>query len=260
MNIAFYTAGRLGNALFRYFAIVLLIIKSKHQYNYIGCNGNFRTFKKVNNCEFVKYITKPETLPKSNLIMVDYYQIENVYTDNKSDIIKYINDHKFEHSIQTQIDNKKYDLHQLTDINVPINIYDIVIHLRLDDFVNINEYIKIDKLVDLLNNMGLDPINKIGIVCNKVNTEFEKIYIAQLMHWFNNHNLAVSIETNDVITDFHIMKNAKTLVCSRSTLSWCAAFLSTTISKCYMPNYPILKNRPYQTFKTPIKNTVYYNI
>jgi len=53
------------------------------------------------------------------------------------------------------------------------------------------------------------------------------------------------------------MKNAKILVCSCSTLSWIAAFLSDKVTTVYFPNY---KNRQiHETFKKPIENTILYD-
>ena len=42
------------------------------------------------------------------------------------------------------------------------------------------------------------------------------------------------------------MKNAEILICSYSTLSWCAAFFSNTIKCVYIPNY---KESIGQSFK-----------
>jgi FkbM family methyltransferase len=53
------------------------------------------------------------------------------------------------------------------------------------------------------------------------------------------------------------MKNAKTLICSLSTISWVASFLSDTIETVYFPNH---KNRArHETFCKPIENTIYYD-
>ena len=55
------------------------------------------------------------------------------------------------------------------------------------------------------------------------------------------------------------MKNSIALICSNSTISWCAAFLSDKIKECYMPDYYI-KERSLQTFKFPIQNTILYEL
>ena len=57
------------------------------------------------------------------------------------------------------------------------------------------------------------------------------------------------------MTDYYIMKEAELLICSKSTLSWCAAFFSDKINKCFIPDYDITPN---STFKRPIENTEMY--
>ena len=54
------------------------------------------------------------------------------------------------------------------------------------------------------------------------------------------------------------MRNAKILVCSCSTLSWAASFLSNVVEKVYIPNYNN-HDRIHETFKYPISNTVLYD-
>ena len=56
------------------------------------------------------------------------------------------------------------------------------------------------------------------------------------------------------------MKNTKKLICSNSTICWCAAFLSGNLTTCYMPDYKIRNDRSHQTFKFPIQNTFLYFI
>ena len=58
------------------------------------------------------------------------------------------------------------------------------------------------------------------------------------------------------MTDYNIIKHADLLVCSYSTLSWCAAFLSDTAKDIYIPDY---KNSTNQTFKN-IPNSSLYEI
>ena len=69
---------------------------------------------------------------------------------------------------------------------------------------------------------------------------------------------SIKIESNDVIKDFQIMKNANILICSCSTLSWCASLFSNNLQKLYIPNYN--NNRIYETFLKPIENIEKYNI
>jgi hypothetical protein len=89
-------------------------------------------------------------------------------------------------------------------------------------------------------------------VVNKPKTELENKYIDYFKKYYN-----IVVESNSVLEDFHIMKNAKILVCSCSTLSWVAGFLSDRIQKVYFPDYN--NNRPHETFKKPIDNTILYS-
>ena len=84
---------------------------------------------------------------------------------------------------------------------------------------------------------------------NKPKKEIEFKYLNFFKNKYN-----IIIESNDPIKDYNIMKKSKILICSYSTLSWCAAFFSTTIETVYIPNY---KESLHQTFKT-LKNSKLY--
>lgn len=260
-NLFFFNKGRLGNALFRYFAMIIIIMHNKN-FKYGGLNKNYslkiipisdNIFKQI--LENKKFIINNN----ENYIFDGFYQYQEL-VDYKEKIKFFLNNNS-----QDIIYNYPYEEFKISDIvneRVNLNIYDIVLHIRLEDFVDNNEYIKCCYLIDLLNKLSIDFFynSKICIVVNKITTEFEKKYLNNIILWFNKNNLNIDIESNDIITDFHIMKNAKKLICSRSTISWCAAFLSDNIEICYMPDYKIDGNRPFQTFKYPIKNTILYSI
>lgn len=57
--------------------------------------------------------------------------------------------------------------------------YELVLHLRLEDFVIHNWYIKKERIVELLDKIKLS--NNICIVCNKPETEFEINYIKYII-------------------------------------------------------------------------------
>ena len=58
------------------------------------------------------------------------------------------------------------------------------------------------------------------------------------------------------------MKNAEILVCSLSTLSWCAALLSENLKTCYIPdwNHKTPSIGKHTKFRKPIENTIFYSI
>jgi hypothetical protein len=53
------------------------------------------------------------------------------------------------------------------------------------------------------------------------------------------------------------MKEAELLICSKSTLSWCSAFFSDKIKKCYMPEYNISENSSFSWWCAWLNN--YHN-
>jgi hypothetical protein len=127
------------------------------------------------------------------------------------------------------------------------------LHIRLEDFVTHNLYIKKERVVDLLKKNIIT--NELCIVCKKPNSEFENNYIKFISNYMESINVKTILEHNDTLTDFYIMKEAELLICSKSTLSWCAAFFSDKIKKCYLPDYEISCN---STCKNPIDNTELY--
>ena len=77
---------------------------------------------------------------------------------------------------------------------------------------------------------------------HKISHNIEQQYIDFFKKYYD-----ITVESNDVLDDYTIMKNAKTLVCSMSTLSWCAALFSNNPQTVYFPEYKIY--RIHKTFK-----------
>jgi hypothetical protein len=132
--------------------------------------------------------------------------------------------------------------------------YDIVVHLRLEDFVFVNQVIHPKCISDILYTIENHSTNTICFVVAKPTTPFEHKYIDYFAKRFN-----IICESNSPTQDYHIIKNAKTLVCSRSTMCWAAAFFSNTVETVYFPNY-IATSHLHETFKTPITNTISYDV
>ncbi len=141
-------------------------------------------------------------------------------------------------------------------INTPSTFnkkYKNVLHIRLEDFVTHNLYLKVERIIDLLKKNILS--DSLCIVCKEPVTEFEQSYINYIKDYLDSINIKIFIEHNNVLTDYYIMKEAELLICSKSTLSWCAAFFSDKTQKCYLPDYIETVN---STCKYPIDNTELY--
>jgi FkbM family methyltransferase len=250
--------GRLGNAIFRYLASTLfcIIYNCKRIYSQNECN------RIITDNDFIEWSTQilNNNIPKFNeddiLMFYGYYQHE-IYKKFKKEIINWITIHP-EELLYTDGNNNEINYFDYAEtsykaLDLIINpymdkYYDVVLHLRLEDFINNKEVLHPEVLKNIL-----DEINEknICIVVNKPKLEIENKYIDYFKNFYN-----ITIESNNIIEDFHIMKNAKILICSCSTISWAAALLSEKNKMVYMPDYP--NRRPHETFKKPIDNTLLY--
>lgn len=251
--------GRLGNAIFRYFASTLfcIIYNTTRIYDQNNCQLMFSDDMFVTWSNDVLNNKIPEIDDSLSIMFYGYYQHDKIFIKYKKKIINWIITHP-EELLYTDgnYENIKYfnyDQVSYKSLNLIVNPflnkrYNVVVHLRLEDFIINNDVIHPKSIKELL-----DKINEKNIcfVLNKTKNILEEQYINYFKKFYN-----IIVESNSVIEDYHIMKNAKILICSCSTLSWAAAFLSDTIKLVYFPDYKI--NRTHETFKKPINNTILY--
>lgn len=258
MLIYNHNQGRLGNSIFRFFANIIFCIvydiNSK-----IFNNNNCRPSIVINDTFFINFSNnilnknQIQNINKTSIILFDgYFQHDKIYVLFKPQIINFIKNHP--DIILTTDRHENYKAIDLVNLNI-LNKYNIVLHLRLEDFIEISHVINPISIKKIIDNLVSEyPNETICFVLNTPKSEIENKYLNFLTTNLNNYK----IESNDVITDFTIMRNAKTLVCSCSTLSWAASFLSETVEKVYMPNYNN-PDRIHETFKQPIQNTILYD-
>ena len=262
MIINFIERGRLGNAIFRYMASVIMCLYY---------NGSYSVNKsQTNNCSdelfmcIIKNIENKENkknkiLMSGGINMNSFYQHDLIYKLHKQHILEFINNHPDHYVLTDGInagDGNNEKFYMTNIINTPTIFnkkYKNVLHIRLEDYVNYNMHLDVKRILDLLNKIIIS--DSLCIVCKKPETKFEINYIKEIINCVLSKNLQIFTEHNDTITDYYIMKEAKLLICSKSTLSWCAAFFSDKINKCYVPDYEISYVR---TFKYPIDNTELY--
>jgi hypothetical protein len=256
--------GRLGNSLFRLFAnIVFLTIHSNiidsHIVDYVEkINKTFNL--RVTDDYFINLMNKIlQNIPleqinkNTNILFNGFFQHDKIFVKYKEDIIHYIETHP-----ELILKTDKNDSYKAIDfIHFKIDKrFNIVVHLRLEDFIELGQAIDPNCIRIVIDNIIKEHNNEtLCFVVNKPKTDIECKYISFFTLKYNN----IVVESNDVITDYTIMKEAKVLVCSCSTLSWAAAILSNNIQKVYMPDYKNI-NGPHQTCKQPILNTELYEI
>ena len=262
MKFIFIHKGRLGNAIFRYMACSVLCIKYQGEYSTLLQNIDMI----INDNVFCEIIKNDYKLQDGNYLLNEWYQQDTIYKKYKAENVDFIN--KNEHIVITDGiyagDGNKQEFLMKNIINRPHNfnkIYDMVFHIRLGDKVNLNITISLDKILNLIQNIQYSECNNIAIVCDKCTTQYEEMFIKTIMEKLNTKfNSTIILESNDVLTDFYIMSSCKILVCSVSTLSWCAAFFSKTIEKCYMPKHTKAITNSYCDCYYPIDNTELYDI
>jgi hypothetical protein len=265
MKLTAIPNGRLGNGIFRYMAVLLFMFEygepvapptpptetidfKELKYHLYEPKGYITEddFKKW--CD--KYPKFPPIDRKLLLLFNDYYQ-RDIYKHYAARIREYMrahpNDIIYSHKKET---TEQYTVRQLIETPAPRG--GIVIHVRLEDFFREKMVIHPQSLCAVITEITRDyPDEPICIISNKLTQQLEAIY----MSYIKSHFPQITIEHNDVITDYHIMCGARVLVCSLSTLSWCAALLSECVEKVYMPRQ---RKNANQTFMYPIENTVLY--
>lgn len=293
MYVCDFPQGRYGNAIFRYLASSLfcIIYNAERTYDINSCDTV------VSDIDFIEWSNQilqnniPQLDTTKSYLFRGYYQHDKIFLKYRDLLINYINMHPGDVLITdgykpgaTGIYHypvAEYLSRELVVSNDTPTQYDIVVHLRLEDFVFVNQVIHPKCISDILYKIVAIPElgtitgigsfsgettqefrrmkenisnNPICFVVAKPSTTFEHKYIDYFANRFN-----IICESNTPTQDYHIIKNAKTLVCSRSTICWAAAFVSNTLETVYFPNY-IATNHIHETFKTPIPNTIPYDV
>ena len=181
MFVNFKIRGRLGNAIFRYLACSIMSIKYGFIYTIMNHQDN-----DFSDEEFYNLIYK--NIPKENINsinMIDFYQYDTIYKTYKREIKNYIMKNP-EHYVLTDgihAGDGNCEIFKMIDIlNTPTSFLKknkIVLHLRLEDFVTHNLYIKSNRIIDLIKNLIETNIinDELCIVCKLPITDFEINYL-----------------------------------------------------------------------------------
>lgn len=231
----------------------------------VGGGIYIKNTKIINEDNYFKYMnTDASKLPDNrNISLRGYFQYDQIYLQNKSYILEFTEQHKNVHEIRT--DNETYlTKHIIDDMLLDSSkIYENVIHIRTGDFNGRPDFIETEYLLRLLDNIKDIFYNKTAIVIEVPTTESDIKYLNTVLDWFKENNIPIPVvESNDMLTDYNIMKQAKVIVSSMSTLCWTAAYFSKTLEKIYMTNYNFfdIEDRKNGYFKMPIENTILYDV
>lgn len=224
-----------------------------------------KNIKIINEDNYFKYMNTDisKILGNRNISLHGYFQYDHIYLKNKSYILEFVEQNKNVHQIRTD-DETYLTKHIIDDMILDSSkIYENVIHIRLGDFNGRPDFIEIEYLFRLLDNIKDIFYNKTAIVIETPTSDVDIEYLNMVLEWFKENNIPVPvIESNDMLTDYNIMKQAKIIVSSMSTLCWTAAYFSKSLEKIYMPNYNFfdIEDRKNGYFKMPIQNTILYDV
>jgi GR25 family glycosyltransferase involved in LPS biosynthesis len=271
--VVFRPSGRLGNAIFRYLCCALLCEKYNMKYilynDFLSDNNiheKDNILSDVTEQRFIELMNDNNKI-NSHILVSGIMQIDFIYTHYKSKIMKWIGENPH-HQIQTD-GNDNYSRYNVSDIVLrkDTKAYDVCIHLRLGDvFRSKNHdnwhYVSPEYLFPVYEELYITKKFENKNVCIVVEskTPDEMVEIKKHTDWFSTKGINVTIENNDILTDYHIVKNSKIVICTHSSFSWMAVYFSQTVTECYCPNYNYFQNHMTNVcFRNPIVNTRLYN-
>jgi hypothetical protein len=247
---------------------------SSNQYINSGSHGLY--VKNIINIYPDNFFKHYENCKINNLMINGKFYFGNIFFENKSLILDFIEKNKNIHKIKiqripvelvTDTEKSEYEACEklnknnvfllkdlIDDIELGNKKYDLVIHINFKDLYNFIEY---KSIISFIKNIDLKN-KKFAIVLQKCDYDISN-YLDNITSWFKQNNIEINIELNDLITNFNIMKQCKILVCSNDSLSWSACYLSNYLQVCYIPINKTNPNRSLSRFIKPIENTIFYN-
>ena len=262
---AFNGAG-FGNAVFSKYSAILLTILFGAEIVDVKNGSEIQEFRNtaidVDDAYFMNIVNakidRNETIIDldKNYFLVGYYQHDHYYVKYKKEIIAYIEKHP-EHIIFADHFHYSgsYKLINIIETKPEDKIYDVVFHLRMGDFIKIAWTMNPKCIVEVIKTLHINNDSKVAIVVKESDNKLEKKYIEFILSHLPENTV---VESNEYpITDYNIMRNANTLICSCSTFSWVASFMGCENQVVYFPNYHSRWN--HEQFRTPHDRVIYYD-
>lgn len=257
-TVRYECGGRLGNCVFPY----VLCILYQHMYGHRYVNHPQPNELRITDKEYLHYFSTkgPElVLPniQANLVFTGYFQHDIYLKYLKQTLIDFVtrNPHQilttgWKESIPAEILIKDY----LPEINLTEE--DVVIHLRLED--KLSDTIEENSALFVIHPDDYEGVlsklkyKQIYWVMNKPKEPLEHKYIAYLQKRWGGVFQVRTLEE-----DMCLLRKAKNLVCSRSTLSWICSAFSTGEQIVHMPE--AYEHWDHETFHDVHPQTFYYS-
>ena len=249
--ISFNPQGRLGNNIFEYFATKVLQfllncikpLSYEYQYNKVDESVVIRE-----NTFYQLYTLAKNGLFKNlnyNLYLDGFYQFD-FYTVEQIDYIRTL----FTVDNHDQLNDKV----KVSDIAKAFESYipeytenDLVVHIRLDDFVNEGHNSFLIHPISYVN--AIDEIQEkhnfktIYIIVDKIRRVWEKNYIDKVLEELKEYDIKV-LPQADYLTDMARIYHATNIVCGNSTFCWIPAMLGKNKNN-WMPDRNTCSNQNF---------------
>ena len=228
---------RTGNILFQY--LICKQIGLQYGHTYIAHEELSETDKQtaiqVNDEEIYKILHFEDSKTK-NIICNGFFQRSEYYMSNREELLQIIyntNDYWYYHNRKEYIRDFLCSSHSLN-----LNSNDIVISLRLDDFIQMpretSDIVPPQYYLNILENWScnksdIKDFEKLYIVCDTIRHDWERKYLEFFEKWN-----AILIQ-KDLIHDCAVFRDCPILLHSNSTLCWFMSFVSSNPKIRYIP-------------------------
>jgi hypothetical protein len=214
---------------------------------------------------FNKNTFQTKQLPQfsCNICFCGWFQHDYIFAFFKNEILEFIqqNQQPFFWAPPNNSDWNTILVHDFLP-NLQLQDNDLVIHLRLDDFIfdkngivpfhlSLHAYKKL--VHDFYSYFNLTPGNIIWVM-DKPKMPEEFIHLDFLLT-----EIGGIYEPHSLYEDFCLIRKAKNLICSRSTFGWTAAALSTSKQNLFLPGYNTSLDQPHESFFTLHDKTFTYD-
>ena len=227
--VTFVVEGRTGNNIFQYMVAKMLSLHYGHTYVPIheikGDDINILVINDEDMTIALKGLAHEQVKGK-NIVCSGYFQKSEMFIPYRKvliDIIKTCDDYWYdEKGRKTYINDFFTASHKLE-----LGPRDVVVSLRLDDFLHINflggpgktsDILPPSYYTDILEKMSRDAKGKLYIVSDKLREDWEKNYVKIFDPW------SPIMVQDDIMSDFALMRDCPILIHSNSTLCWIASF------------------------------------
>lgn len=217
--------GRFGNNLFQYFiAKIIQKVYGRHtivhQYSDIQNKPHFTLNDEAWTLFEKKYLQNPNANCVTNHIMSTNHILVHGYFQ-KSGILNLFRNYLIGliHPNNDERINKQYRVSDLCQTVQNHEEEDLVLHLRLDDFIfqgNNSQIIHPQSYIQVIQAV---PHRNLKIVVDSLKNDYEIKYLSYFQQF------DPQIIQGSLIHDFNYLRHSKRLICSNSTFAWIAAFL-----------------------------------